>query len=95
MDLEIILGWHAFAYLCTLLGCSKDVPQTSVDDGDSHDVNMELKGNGVRNICDDAPIITYLQASEILIGLTPKEWDLLCIRLSGSNGKVIPSYGCS
>ncbi len=25
VDLEAILGWHAFAYLCTLLGCSKDV----------------------------------------------------------------------
>jgi hypothetical protein len=23
MDLEVLLGWHMFAYLCTLLGCSK------------------------------------------------------------------------
>jgi hypothetical protein len=32
------------AYLCTLLGCSGDVLQTSVDDGDPHDVDMESKG---------------------------------------------------
>jgi hypothetical protein len=49
VDLEVIPGWHAFAYLCTLLGCSKDVPQTSADDGDPHDVDMELEDvKGVR-----------------------------------------------
>jgi hypothetical protein len=36
---------------------------------------MEQEGNGALNIYDDAPIIAYLQASEILIGLTPKEQD--------------------
>ncbi len=56
-----------------LIRCSRDVPQTSVDDGDPYDVNMESKGNGALNIYDDAPIIAYLQASEVLIGLTPKE----------------------
>jgi hypothetical protein len=44
-----------------------------VDDGDPYDVNMESEGNGALNIYDDAPIIAYLQASEVLIGLTPKE----------------------
>jgi hypothetical protein len=41
VDLETILGWHASTYLCTLLGCFKDVLQINVDDGDSHDVDME------------------------------------------------------
>ncbi len=55
------------------MGCHGDVPQTSVDDGDPHDVAMELEGNGALDIYDDVPIITYLQACEIPIGLTPKE----------------------
>ncbi len=55
------------------MGYWRDVPQISVNDGDSHDVEMELKGNGVLNIQDDALVIAYLQASEVLIGLTPKE----------------------
>ncbi len=38
VDLEVILRWHASAYLCTLLGCFRDVPHISVDDGDPHDV---------------------------------------------------------
>ncbi len=45
MDLKKIPRWHAFAYLCTLLGCFGDVLQNSVDDGDPHDVDMELEGN--------------------------------------------------
>jgi hypothetical protein len=46
-----------------------------VDDGDPHDVDMELEGNGALDIYDDALVIAYLQASEISIGLTPKEKD--------------------
>jgi hypothetical protein len=30
VDLKAILGWHAFAYLYTLLGCFGDVLQTSL-----------------------------------------------------------------
>jgi len=26
VDLKIVLGWHVFAYLYTLLGCFGDVP---------------------------------------------------------------------
>ncbi len=62
-------------YLCPLLGCSRDVPQTNMDDGNPHDVDMELEGNGALNIYDDAPVIAYLQTGEISIGLTPKERD--------------------
>ncbi len=44
-----------------------------MDDGDPHDVHMELEGNGALDIYDDALVIAYLQAWEILIGLTTKE----------------------
>jgi hypothetical protein len=46
-----------------------------MDDGDPHDVDMESKGNGALDIYDDAPIIAYLQTSEVPIGLAPKERD--------------------
>jgi hypothetical protein len=46
-----------------------------VDDGDHHDADMELEGNGALDIYDDAPVIAYLRASEVPIGLTPKEKD--------------------
>jgi hypothetical protein len=26
VDLEVVIGWHASTYLCTLLGCFGDVP---------------------------------------------------------------------
>ncbi len=94
MDLETISRQHVFTYLCTLLGCYGDVLHINVDDGDSHDVDMESKGNGALDICDDALVIAYLQAREVLIGLRPKEKIVLNIRPNGSNGKVIPSYKC-
>ncbi len=46
-----------------------------MDDGDPHDVDMELEGNDPLDIYDDEPAITYLQACEVPIGLTPKERD--------------------
>jgi hypothetical protein len=75
VDLEALPRWYAYAYLCILLGCSRDILETSVDDGDHHAVDMELEGNGALDIYDDAPIIAYLQASEVPIRLTPKEKD--------------------
>ncbi len=53
------------------MGCTS----TSMDDGDPHDVDMESEDNGALDIYDDAPIITYLQASEVPIWLTTKERD--------------------
>jgi hypothetical protein len=44
-----------------------------MDDGDPHDADMELKGNGALNIYDDAHVIAYLQVGEVPIKLTPKE----------------------
>ncbi len=58
VDLEIVPGWHASTYICTLLGCFGDILQTSVDDGDPHDVDMELEGT--LEFYDNAPIIAYL-----------------------------------
>jgi hypothetical protein len=37
IDLEVTPRWHVFAYLCTMLGHSRDVPQSGMDNGDSHD----------------------------------------------------------
>jgi hypothetical protein len=65
-----------------------------MDDGDSHDVDMESKGNGAMDVYDDAHVIAYLQAKEVPIGLTPRKGTMLSIKPSGSNGKVIPSFEC-
>jgi hypothetical protein len=42
---------------------------------DSHDLEIELEGDGVLDIYENALVIAYLQASEIFIELTPKEHD--------------------
>jgi len=41
---------------------------------------MDMEGNGALDIYDDAPIIAYLQAGEVLIRLTPKERDCVVHR---------------
>jgi hypothetical protein len=46
------------------------------------------------DIYDDAPIIAYLQASEIPTRLTPKEREHVVHKANNSNRKVIPSYAC-
>jgi hypothetical protein len=58
-------------------------------------VDIKMKGDGALGIHDGTFIISYLQdVGEVLIGLTPKEWDMLCIKPNCSSGKAIPSYGC-
>jgi len=42
---------------------------------DSHDVNIELNGDGPLDISKDALVITYMQIGEVVIRLTPKECD--------------------
>ncbi len=74
-DLEVVLRWHTFACLCTLLGCSKDVPKTWPSIGDSQEEDIEPKRNGVLDIHDDLFVIAYLQTSGVSVGLTPKEPD--------------------
>jgi hypothetical protein len=51
-----------------------------VDDGDPDDAVMESRGNGALDIYDDALVIAYLQACEVLIGLTHKERDYVVHR---------------
>jgi hypothetical protein len=41
---------------------------------------MELEGNSALDIYDNAPIIAYLHAGEVPIGLTPKERDCVVHR---------------
>ncbi len=41
VDFEAVLGWHVFAYLCTLLGCFGDVPQTKSDSGNFQEEDIE------------------------------------------------------
>ncbi len=74
MYLKVVPKWHVSTYLCTLLGCSRDVPLINVDDGDPHAVDMESEGNGALDIYDDALVlvITYLQACEVWINIQGK-----------------------
>jgi len=91
-NLEVVPTWHALAYLCIMLGCSWDVPQINMCNKHSCDTNIELKGDGVLDIHEDALVISYLQASEILVKLSFKIMTRLCIGPNGLNGKVFPSY---
>ncbi len=75
MDLEVIPGWHASTYMCTLLGCFGDVPQGNTGGGNSHSDDDEPKGIGSLGIHLNLLVMAYLQASEVLVGLTPKEQD--------------------
>jgi hypothetical protein len=40
VDLEVVLRWHASAYLCALLGCFGTL-QMDMNMGHSHDVDIE------------------------------------------------------
>jgi hypothetical protein len=60
LDLEVVLSWHVFAYLCTLLGCFGNAPHNNMGNKDSCYVNIKPKGDGALNIFDDALILhTY------------------------------------
>jgi hypothetical protein len=61
VDLEAILGWHAFTYLWTLLGCFRDAPQVDMSTKNSPSMDIKLKGDGALDVHDDAPIIPNLQ----------------------------------
>ncbi len=79
--MEVISGWHAFAYLCILLGCYGDVPQGNMGNGNSHNDDDEPKGNGALHIYLNLPIMAYLHACDVVVGLTPKEWDQVVHRV--------------
>jgi hypothetical protein len=78
-NLEVVPTWHALTYLCIILGCSWDVPQINMCNKHSCDTNIESKGDGVIDIHEDALVISYLQASEILVKLSFKIMTRLCI----------------
>ncbi len=75
VDLEVMLGWHAFAYLCTLLGCFGDVPKGNMGGGNSQSNDDEPEGNNALDIHLYLLVMAYLQAIEVPIGLTSKEHD--------------------
>ncbi len=67
MDLKAIPRWHAFTYLCILLGCLRDVPQGNTSSENSNSDDDELEGNGTLDIHLDLPIMAYLQVGEVLV----------------------------
>lgn len=40
----MVIGWHAYRYLCILLGYFRDVFQIDISDKDSHSANIKPKG---------------------------------------------------
>jgi hypothetical protein len=43
-----------------MLGCFGNVPKTNINNNDSCNVDIELKGDGAFDIYENAPIIAYL-----------------------------------
>jgi hypothetical protein len=60
-----------------LVGIFWDVLQINMGNGESCDVNIKLRGNGALDIHEDAYIIAYLQACEVLVELTTNECDYI------------------
>jgi hypothetical protein len=52
----------------------------AVNSGNSHIDNDEPKGNGALDIHLYLPVLAYLHACKISMGLTPKEWDRIIHR---------------
>jgi hypothetical protein len=50
-----------------MLGCFGVVLQINMSAKDSHDVNIELNGDGPLDISEDALVITYMQIGEVII----------------------------
>ncbi len=95
VDLEVVLSWHVFAYLCILLGCFGNAPHSNMGNKDSCYANIKPKGDGALNILDDALLLhTYKQLIEVSIGLTHKEHDWVVHGEKNSNGNAIPFYKC-
>ncbi len=57
------------------MGCFGVVLQINMGAKDSHDVNIELNGDGPLDISEDAIVITYMQTREVVTRLTPKKCD--------------------
>jgi hypothetical protein len=61
--------------MCVLLGCFGDIPQGNTRGGNSHSDDDELEGISALDIHLNLLVMAYLHASEVLVGLTPKEQD--------------------
>jgi hypothetical protein len=70
VDFEALPSWHVYGYMPTTLQCIKDVLEARLVVGNP----KKRIGNMVPWIYDSY-VITYLQVGEILIRLTPKEWN--------------------
>jgi hypothetical protein len=70
-----------------------DVPQGNMGNENSHnDDDDEPEGNGALEIHLDLHVMAYLYATEVLVGLTPKERNQVVHKAKWSQGKVIPYY---
>lgn len=52
MDLKGILRWHVYTYMCTMLGCFREVLQAIMNNGDSQE--GEIQSNGIQYMHDDS-----------------------------------------
>jgi hypothetical protein len=60
VDLKAMPRWHVFTYMCTLLGCSRDVPQGNKGGGNFQSDNEEPKGNNALDIHLNLLVMAYL-----------------------------------
>jgi len=67
--------------MCTLLGYSKDVPQGDMGGGNSHNDDDESKCINAMDIHLNLLVMAYLHASDVLVGLAPKEQDRIIHRV--------------
>jgi hypothetical protein len=53
VDLERVLRWHVYTYMCTMLGCFREVLQVIMNNMDSQEGETKLKNNGIQYMHDD------------------------------------------
>jgi hypothetical protein len=75
--IRLYMPLHVNVFCWDILGF---VLETNMGTGDSYDVNIDFKNDGALDIKENAYVFAYLQISEVPIGLTPKEHDLVMHR---------------
>jgi hypothetical protein len=76
------------------LGCSRDVLQINIGNKDSHDVDVEPKGDAPLNIHEDVFVIAYLQMGEVPMGLNLSNVTMFYICPNSLSGRIILFYKC-
>jgi len=71
------------------LGCSRDVLQININTKDSHDLDVEPKGDAGLNIHEDVFVITYLQMGEVPMGLKLSNMTMFYICPNSLSGRII------